>query len=159
MTDEKTDLPPCGLYVTTRVIGPVAANQLVYFHNHGNPGAGMYMPAGWENNRARFTSRGASLPTPADAAALRPLAPEGLYVVNEEFHCCAKQCQLYLAGALVQLGYNAKGEGILFMPRWENDNLVIPERGNRVEQEIVPKMTRLKIADSKAEVTTEDVLH
>ena len=37
-------LPACGLYRTLLPIGDLEAGRLVYFHNHGNPGAGVYFP-------------------------------------------------------------------------------------------------------------------
>ena len=55
-------LPECGLYRTTASIGRVAANHLVYFHNHGNPGPGVYLPESWEHNRAKFSPQGITLP-------------------------------------------------------------------------------------------------
>ena len=55
------DLPPCGLYRTTAAIGSIEAGRLVYFHNHADPGPGMYLPARWTRNRATFPSRAALL--------------------------------------------------------------------------------------------------
>ena len=51
-------LPPCGLYATRATIGSIPPGRLVYFHNHGNPGPGIYLPASWKGNRARFEARG-----------------------------------------------------------------------------------------------------
>jgi hypothetical protein len=36
------DLPPCGIYRTSQPLGDhVPAGQLVFFHNHGDPGPGI----------------------------------------------------------------------------------------------------------------------
>ena len=157
-------LPPCGIYKTTRAIGDVPAERLVYFHNHGNPGPGVYLPAGWKQNRAHFHSGGTTLPNPADASALMPLAPEGLYVVGEPFHCCAKQCVAYTPGMLVQLGYQGSGQALLFLPRWVDGTFTLPERGNAVDAAVLTKVRRLTVPDERAdgsEISLEpgDVLH
>ena len=48
-------------------IGTVEAGRLVYFHNHGNPGPGLYFPERWTHNRAHFTPRGSTVPPDFDA--------------------------------------------------------------------------------------------
>ena len=48
------DLPPCGIYRTDLALGDeVPAGRLVYFHDHGDPGPGIYLPRDWVANRAR----------------------------------------------------------------------------------------------------------
>src|SRR6185436_5605612 len=100
-------LPPCGLYRTKKQLGDaVPAGRLVYFHNHGDPGPGVYLPSGWSANRARWHDRGTPIPDPVWAETLQPLAPEGLYRVRETFTCCEKNCRSFEPELLVQLGYN-----------------------------------------------------
>ncbi len=77
MADPETDLPPCGVYRTTQPIGEVPAGRLVYFHNHGDPGPGIYTPHDWKGNKARFHERGHTLTSPDEAKSLIPLAAEG----------------------------------------------------------------------------------
>jgi hypothetical protein len=57
-----SELPPCGLYRTVKPVAGIDAGRLVYFHNHGNPGPGLYPPDGWNANRARFSENGATVP-------------------------------------------------------------------------------------------------
>src|SRR5688500_7170961 len=109
-------LPRCGFYRTTQAIGPVPQDRLVYFHNHGDPGPGIYLPIDWRANRANFADRGTTLTDEAIAETLDPLAPEGLYRVEHEFTCCAKRCRMYRPGQLVQLGYDVTAKPILFIP-------------------------------------------
>ncbi|MGB8328946.1 MAG: hypothetical protein WCE62_02375 [Polyangiales bacterium] len=52
------ELPPCGLYRTTGTLGSIGAGRLVCFHNHGNPGPGIYLPQRWRYNRAQFEAKG-----------------------------------------------------------------------------------------------------
>ncbi len=135
-------LPPCGLYQTTGPIGGVSAGRLVYFHNHGDPGPGIYLPVGWSGNRARFDSRGTTLPDPSDVSLLRPLPAEGLYRVVEKFTCCEKRCREFLAEDLVQLGYNGQASPILFTPHWGDAGLVLPERGTGTS---LDRLTHLRL--------------
>ena len=162
MSDAK--LPPCGLYKTIRAIGSVPEGRLVYFHNHGNPGPGVYLPAGWKQNRAHFQAAGTTLPDHTDASALEPVAPEGLYVVREAFHCCAKQCVAYAPGMLVQLGYQGTAQALLFIPRWVDGSFTLPEQGNAVDTAVMAKLQRLDVPDAHAEahaarVDGGEVLH
>lgn len=162
MTDTK--LPPCGIYKTLQAIGSVPEGRLVYFHNHGNPGPGVYLPAGWKQNRAHFQPGGTTLPHVSDASALEALAPEGLYAVREPFHCCAKQCVAYTPGMLVQLGYQGTAQALLFVPRWVDGRLTLPEQGNAVDAGVVAKLQRLDVPEERSEAHgghehTGEVLH
>src|SRR5437868_15144152 len=103
-------LPPCGLYRTLSPVGSIPAGRLVYFHNHGDPGPGLYLPEGFRHNRVELQSRGMLLPSPEDVRWLEPLPPEGFYRVSEAFYCCEKRCRAFEPDMLVQLGYNAAGE-------------------------------------------------
>ncbi len=144
MSDE--NLPPCGLYRTRREVAGVPAGRLVYFHNHGDPGPGIYLPAAWKANRAQWHGHGHTLASPEDAAALEPLAVEGFYRVVDAFHCCEKKCRLFEAGTLVQLGYNGAADPLLFVPELVDTGLSIPERGTRVDREAIAKLELLKVA-------------
>ncbi len=141
-------LPPCGLYRTTVAIGEVAAHRLVYFHNHGDPGPGLYLPEGWDANRARFPPRGFTLPAPveAHAATLAPLAPEGFYRVVRPFFCCEKRCREFEPDLLVQLGYNGAAEPILFVPEREKLGVAIPTQGSALDAKALANLAPLKLA-------------
>ena len=144
-------LPPCGLYRTTRDLGDVPAGRLVYFHNHGEPGPGVYPPERWEHNRARFPDRGFTLPEPyaVSARGLAPLAAEGFYRVVRPFHCCEKECTLFEAETLVQLGYDGAGEAILFVPELTASGMTLPTRGSRIAADRVGSIVLLKVAEAR----------
>lgn len=147
MADPDAALPPCGVYQTTVQIGEVPAGRLVYFHNHGDPGPGIYTPHDWQGNKARFHQRGYTLPSPDDATrVLRPLAAEGFYRVVTEFFCCEKQCRRFEADSLVQLGYDGDATPILFTPEFLDGVVALPERGIQVDRDRVEKLARLKVA-------------
>ena len=139
-------LPPCGLYKTTIPIGPVETDRLVYFHNHGDPGPGIYPPESWAHNRASFSKRGVTLEEEGIADTLEPLPPEGLYRVTEEFTCCAKECRTFPVDLMVQLGYDATATPILFVPRWTSDGLDIPDRGHKLDDGRMEMLAPLKVA-------------
>lgn len=138
-------MPQCGVYRTRAPIGSVPAGRLVYFHSHGNPGPGVYLPSSWRGNRARFEARGHLLPDPTDATALEPLAAEGFYRVAAAFHCCDKRCRRFEPESLVQLGYDGSANPILFIPQWIDGQLAIPERGTRIDPERVDGLVRLSV--------------
>ncbi|AKU91413.1 hypothetical protein [Vulgatibacter incomptus] len=139
--------PPCGLYVTTEEIGQVPAGRLVLFHDHGDPGPGIYLPESWAHNRANFSSRGITVQSAALAATLKPLLSEGLYRVEEAFTCCAKNCRTYPQDSLVQLGYDGAANAILFEPSWGPEGLQIPESGQRVDDLRLSKLAYLMVRE------------
>jgi hypothetical protein len=154
-----TALPPCGIYRTTQKLENIPANKLVYFHNHGEPSAGVYLPAKWTQNRASFDSRGTPIPGTWWAATLDPLAYEGFYRVREPFFCCEKKCVEFQTDQLVQLGYNGDAEPILFVPELRADAFSIPERGMMIDRSRIAKLAPLKIAMPVEKGSTADLGH
>ncbi|MCB9555142.1 MAG: hypothetical protein H6707_03485 [Deltaproteobacteria bacterium] len=140
---------PCGLYRTTEAIGEsVPAGVLVYFHNHGEPGPGLYLPESWQNNRVCFSQEGICIPDNDYAATLQALATEGFYVVIEPFYCCEQRCQYFEADTLVQLGYNGDAEPILFLPEIIDGALALPAEGTFIDDARLAKLKRLLVAES-----------
>src|SRR3954464_1809049 len=109
-------LPPCGLYRTRASLGSIPAGKLVFFHNHGDPGPGLYLPSGWKRNRVELQQRGQTLSDLELVRHLEPLPPEGLSRVVAPFFCCARKCRELHAETLVELGYNGDGNPIVFLP-------------------------------------------
>ena len=143
-------LPACGLYRTTQPIeGHVPIGRLVYFHNHGDPGPGGYLPSGWALNRAQWHETGHTIPSPEWAATLAALPAEGLYRVRDAFACCAKRCRTYDADLLVQLGYNAEAEPLLFLPEWTESGLAIPDLGVAIDVDRLQRLAPLRVVESE----------
>ena len=142
-------LPPCGMYRTTGPIGSIEEGRLVYFHNHGNPGPGVYLPKDWKYNRAQFADKGQVLDDPRWVRFLQPLPAEGFYRVVEPFHCCDKQCRLFQEDALLQLGYNAGAEPILFVPELVDSMLAIPAKGWKTSLDALGHLRQLVVPLSK----------
>jgi len=149
-------LPPCGIYKTTDEVAGVPAGRLVFFHNHGDPGPGVYLPEGWDTNRAQFSERGSTLEVQGQAAALAPLKAEGLYRVRETFHCCDQHCRSFAPGLLVQLGYDGGATPILFVPEWTKGGLSFPEMGQKVDEGRLALLDPLTVATAApAEASTK----
>ena len=146
-------LPPCGIYKTTISIGNIPADRFVYFHNHGDPGPGIYLPARWLNNRAEFSKQGVPLATNHEATTLIPLPPEGLYRVRQTFKCSANSSITFQPGQLVQLGYNRRADSILFIPIWDENGLTMPERGVLMEPENIRNLEQLLVGHAKNDPT------
>jgi hypothetical protein len=132
-----TEVPGCGPYRTTRPLPgheeAVPAERLIYFHNHSDAGPPLVLlPASNERNRWRFHQRGLLVEDPGYVASLVALKPEGFYRLREHFH--PNEEQVVAQNALVQLGYTAVAEPIIFFPRLhETENsLVFPPRGTRI---------------------------
>jgi hypothetical protein len=141
-------LPPCGLYRTRATIGAIPAGKLVFFHNHGDPGPGLYLPSGWRRNRVELQDRGQTLEDPDLLRHLEPLPPEGLYRVLEPFFCCAQKCREYQPETLVELGYNGEGQAILFLPEMVDGMLAIPTNGTAIDHISLSRLKQLKVAVS-----------
>jgi hypothetical protein len=143
-------LPACGIYRTTAPLeGHVPIGRLVFFHNHGDPGPGIYLPSGWALNRARWHDKGHTIPSPDWAGTLVALPAEGLYRVRDAFECCAKRCRTYETDLLVQLGYNAEAEPLLFLPEWTESGLAIPEMGAPIDVDRLPCLVALRVIESE----------
>ncbi len=142
-------LPPCGLYRTTGAIGSVNEGRLVYFHNHGNPGPGIYVPKEWRYNRVQFEQKGQVLEDPGLVRHLQPLPAEGFYRVTEPFHCCEKQCRLFEQDALLQLGYNSEAEPILFIPELVDSMFAVPAKGWKTSLETLVNVRQLRVPVTK----------
>lgn len=151
----RDELPPCGLYRTTTPIGDVEAGRLVYFHNHGNPGAGVYFPERWTHNRAHFSPKGLVLPAGFDARTLHPLPREGFYRVKAAFHCCPKRCVQFEPEAFVQLGYNGAGRALVFVPEFANGAITVPERGTAVDDDALANLVALQLVERGADAGGE----
>lgn len=132
------------------MVAGIPAGRLVYFHDHGDPGPGLYLPESWQNNRARFATRGTTLTVENEAAGLQALRSEGLYRVREAFTCCEKKCVTFTENMLVQLGYNGAGSAIVFVPEWTSTGLRFPERGQATSDERLAALEVLTVASARA---------
>jgi hypothetical protein len=145
------ELPPCGLYRTMARIGSVDAGRLVHFHNHGSPGPGIYLPREWRHNKAEFQAQGQVIEKLELLRFLEPLPSEGFYAVIQPFHCCEKQCRLFERNALLQLGYTAEAEPILFIPELVDAMLAVPAKGWKTQLLMIEHLQKLHVPATKRE--------
>ncbi len=150
--------PPCGLYRTTLPFNDMPAGRLVFFHDHGDPGPGIYLPRAWHLNRAEFQANGLTVTGPEWSSTLVPLPEEGLYAVQSQFHCCDQNCVRFEPGQLVQLGYDGNAVPILFVPEWSTRGLGFPTRGTRLDPERLGRIALLKVARG-AESPPDAMMH
>lgn len=152
-------LPPCGLYRTTGAIGGIPSGRLVYFHNHGDPGPGLYLPTGWTRNRVEVSDRGTTLTDNSLLRYLEPLPPEGLYRVTEAFHCCERKCTQFEPETLVELGYNGEGQAIVFLPELVDGEMVIPTSGTAIDHARLVSLKQLRMPITSAKQKAGGKLH
>ena len=131
-------------------IGSVPADRLVYFHNHGDPGAGVYFPEKWTHNRAHFSPKGMTMPEGWNPKALFALPAEGFYHFTASVDCCEKRCVRFEPDQLVQLGYNGAGRALVFIPELARGVLEVPERGTMLDDAALAKLTPLRVAERAA---------
>jgi len=153
------ELPACGLYLTLLPIGSVPAGRLVYFHNHGDPGPGVYLPTRWVGNEARFEQPGHLLGDHDATAALQAVAPEGVYRVAAPFDCCANHCRTFEVDSVVQLGYDGAGNPIVFEPTFAEGRAVFPDRGSRVDRDRLVNLAPLRMARPAVRPVGAETLH
>ena len=98
-------------------------------------------------NRATFASRGTTVPDGWDGKGLMALPREGFYRVAAPFHCCSKKCVEFQPETFVQLGYNGKGEAILFLPEIAGGALDVPERGTKLDDDVLRHLVPMIIRE------------
>lgn len=140
--------PRCGLYQTRAPMpgheARVPAGRLVYFHNHSRQGPPIVLlPAHNRHNTWYFHERGYLVDSPAYAAALRALLPQGLCRVREHFHPGPELT--VERNTVVQLGYTLAAEPIVFFgTRNPADGSVrFAERGMRIDERVYQQLEPL----------------
>jgi hypothetical protein len=145
------DLPDPGLYRTTQPMpgheDEFPAGVLVYLGQSQN-GAGKFVVRPADNRRNRWYWRDPVTPlrSPTWAQTLKALPSEGFYTLPEtlEFEGGGR----WLKNAIVQLGYNANGEGIAFVGEWREekegeqvDNAIhFSERGLLISDDVLRRL-------------------
>ena len=129
--------PDCGLYKTTAACPgheeQIPAGRLIYFHNHSEQGDPiMLLPSSNKHNLWTFHSHGTLTQDQGYLSTLTPLLKEGFYQLKRHLHVGEK---VLPEATLVQLGYNTKGEPILFIAKRVDNSLVFPDKGVRFENE------------------------
>ena len=136
-------LPACGIYRTTRPLAghseEVRAGALVYFHSHSKQGPPIVLlPASNTNNRWTFHTHGYLVNEEEFPGSLVVLPREGFYILRSAIKTEKGSLK---ARSLVQLGYNAKADPILFLGSVGSDNAIhFPTRGFRFNDDIFKEL-------------------
>ncbi len=136
-------LPDCGIYRAGRDLPgheeQITAGSLIYFHNHSEQGPPLVLlPHENTHNRWTFHKTGWLVEDPAFIAELVPLKPQGFYLVTGNHLHLARE-EVLPEKSLVQLGYNRRGDSILFPAKFEGLTITFPTRGYRFESPDVQK--------------------
>jgi hypothetical protein len=141
------DLPDPGLYRTTQPYpgheDAFPAGVLVYLGQPQNGGVKFVVRPGQNrNNRWFWGDPTTPLRSPTWAKTLKNLPPEGFYTLPEPIEL--ESGGRWLKNAIVQLGYNQEGQGILFVGEQRDtatDNaLFFSDRGLMIDDRMLERL-------------------
>lgn len=147
-----------GLYRTTKYLpgfeAQVGPDQLILIRDDGQfAPASVLLPNSNVHNQWRFAMPGIRVPETASEwlTSLKSLPHEGFYRLKEEMDF--GEGGKWLVGAILQLGYNRRGEPLLFIarrrtPLAEND-LFFEKSGIKFEDTIFDKLDPLAWHEEK----------
>jgi hypothetical protein len=141
------DLPDPGLYRTTQPLpgheSAFPAGVLVFVGQPNNGGVNFVVRPG-ENRRNRWYWGEPTTPlrSPSWAKTLVKLPSEGFYTLPETVEIDGGG--RWIKGAIVQLGYNENGQGIIFVAEWREDGteniLSFSDRGMMVQDSMLNRL-------------------
>lgn len=141
------ELPDPGLYRTTQPLPgheeAFPANVLVYVGQPQNGGVKFVVRPGQNrNNRWFWGDPTTPLRSPSWAKTLKPLPPEGFYTLPQTLEL--EGGGRWLKNAIVQLGYNENGQGIVFVAEQREDDtnnaLFFSDRGIVVDDALLERL-------------------
>jgi len=141
------DLPEPGLYRTTQPMpgheDQFPADVLVYLGQPQNGGVKFVVrPGANRRNRWFWGEPTTPLRSPSWAKTLKSLPPEGFYCLPDELSL--EGGGRWLKNAIVQLGYNEQGQGIVFVAEWHESSdtnaLVFSDRGVMIEDRLLERL-------------------
>jgi hypothetical protein len=153
------DLPEPGLYRTTQPLPgheeEFPAGVLVYIGMPQNGGSKFVVrPRSNRNNRWFWGEPTTALRSPSWAKTLKPLPAEGFYTLPRpiDFDGGGR----WLENAIVQLGYNAEGRGIVFIAERRDDEesanaLHFGDRGLSIDDALLASLRWAPILPVKPE--------
>jgi hypothetical protein len=152
------ELPDTGLYRTTTAMpgheDAFPASALVYVGQPRNGGVKFVVRPG-QNRRNRWFWGEPTTPlrSPTWARTLKSLPPEGFYTLPDSLDF--ENGGRWLKNAIVQLGYNENGKGILFVAEWREDGtenmLSFSDRGLLIEDKLLERLIWAPILPVRAE--------
>ncbi len=155
------NLPEPGMYRTTKAYPgyeeQIPAAALVYVGVDGDGVTFVVRPGANRNNRWYYGDPTIPLRSSIWAQTLKPLPPEGFYTLPADLDVGNEG--RWLKNAIVQLGFNAAGQGILFVAEQHEDEerniLVFSQQGVMADDNLMSKLIWAPILPiAKAEKTT-----
>jgi hypothetical protein len=152
------DLPDPGLYRTTQPFPgheeAFPAGALVYLGQPQNGGVKFVVRPGQNRNNRWFWGEPTTpLRSPSWAKTLKALPPEGFYTLPETIELDGGG--RWLKNAIVQLGYNESGQGIVFVAEQrdavEDNALYFSDRGIIVDDSLLERLVWAPILPVKSE--------
>jgi hypothetical protein len=141
------DLPDPGLYRTTQPMpgheSVIPADALVYVGQPQNGGVKFVVrPAQNRRNRWFWNEPTTPLRSPTWAKTLKKLPSEGFYVLPETLNL--EGGARWLKNAIVELGYNEAGQGIVFVGEWQDDGehnaLFFSDKGTLIDDSLLERL-------------------
>jgi hypothetical protein len=141
------ELPEPGLYRTTQPLPgheeTFPANALVYVGQPQNGGVKFVVrPGANRKNRWFWGEPTTPLRSPSWSKTLKALPAEGFYCLPEELNL--EGGGRWLKNAIVQLGYNERGEGIVFVAEWHENSdtnaLTFSDRGVMIDDRLLERL-------------------
>jgi len=152
------DLPDPGLYRTTQPFPgheeAFPAGSLVYLGQPQNGGVKFVVRPGQNRNNRWFWGEPTTpLRSPSWAKTLKALPPEGFYTLPETIEL--EGGGRWLKNAIVQLGYNESGQGIVFVAEQrdssEDNALFFSDRGIVIDDSMLERLVWAPILPVKSE--------
>lgn len=145
------DTFPAGLYRTTTPLpeapADIPADALVYVGDRPGRPPFLVRPNSNRNNRWYWDEPVRPLPSRAWLESLIPLPPEGFYTLPETL--TFGETGRWLQNAIVQLGYNGAGQGILFVAEDHEAEprnvLIFSDRGQLIDDGLLRRLVRAPI--------------
>lgn len=141
------ELPDPGLYRTSQALPgheeAFPANALVYVGQPQNGGVKFVVRPGQNRNNRWFWGEPTTpLRSPSWAKTLKPLPPEGFYTLPQTLEL--EGGGRWLKNAIVQLGYNENGQGIVFVAEHREDDpsnaLYFSDRGIIIDDGLLERL-------------------
>ncbi len=152
------ELPEPGLYRTTQPYpgfeNQFPADVLIFVGRAQDGSTFVVRPRENRRNRWFWGEPTTPLRSPTWGATLKKLPREGFYILPETI--TTEGGGRWVTNAIVELGYNAKGQGIVFVAEWDeggrDNTLTFSDKGAMISDDILSRLTWapiLPIRDSK----------
>jgi hypothetical protein len=152
------ELPAAGLYRTTQALPgheDAFPSGVLVFVGQSDNGAGRFVVRPGQNRRNRWYWGEPTTPlrSPSWGQTLKALPSEGFYNLPEDLFF--SNGGRWVKNAIVQLGYNGFGQGIVFVAEWQDDGtenlLRFSDKGMLIDDDLLSRLSWAPILPKKGE--------